>query len=360
LNDYSKVNKFQVYVTLAILILINAILAAIRPMSIPDTVAYYDVYKGSTGYLKTYKFDNVLDLFANRSFYSIEIGFVYISSIFSRLNIPFRVFLFIVCILNSLLLVRGMNICTNYLCKKENVKDNRHLITIWSYYIAGFGMHYSSVAIRSGLAIGLSICFVGHFLTKNKRIIGLIEFALALSIHTTSITYVLIILLMKYGPSKFTLKKYVLIWLTMVASYALNVGKYTVSCAIYVLEWVLKILNIHAFGSYIDQSVLTFEFAKASLFWVFMLGLVVLFAYCDTEMFSKISFVVTTGIVIFVLARPIEAVSRECDLFVIFVILLLVYKKMISNRNNGKVHMAQISMIVFFLTQFNLLYRRFW
>jgi hypothetical protein len=146
----------------------------------------------------------------------------------------------------------------------------------------------------------------------------------------------------------------------MVASYALNVGKYTVSCAIYVLEWVLKILNIHAFGSYIDQSVLTFEFAKASLFWVFMLGLVVLFAYCDTEMFSKISFVVTTGIVIFVLARPIEAVSRECDLFVIFVILLLVYKKMISNRNNGKVHMAQISMIVFFLTQFNLLYRRFW
>lgn len=328
-----KIKRTQGLLVLAILVIINSVIAAFRPEHTPDTLAYMEVYQNSERIIKEVQISNIGDWFFNRSYYSIELGFIFIMAVDSFLFHSVRGFFFLVALAVSVLSISGILLCVNACVenkKKRIIWDSSNLLMLWCVYLFWGGILYTSVAIRSGLSIALGLCFIGLFLSGKRYFLSFCCIVLAMSIHSTAITFVVIVVLLRYMPVCINKGTACMAWGICILCYLLGVGNYTVKIALSFIAWAFRLLKINAFSSYFTN--IEFAFQKREFFVIIVTGIFLLMAYTNKKIISRLSFVVLIGIMISTFAYPIHALSREVDLFTCFVIPMICYAGMVLSQ----------------------------
>jgi len=112
LNTKFKFHKRQAWIIIGIFIIINAFLAASRPLDSPDTAGYKHLFDNSNHINSLFSRGRVTVLFANRSYYSVEVGYLFFIQLIHRLFGSFEVYLFLSSVLVSVFtIVGGYNLC---------------------------------------------------------------------------------------------------------------------------------------------------------------------------------------------------------------------------------------------------------
>ena len=124
--SFIKLKRTQGYFVLVILVIINSIIAAFRPEHAPDTFAYMEVYQESVKIIKEMQIGSIRDLFFNRSYYSIELGFIVIMAVDNFLFHSVRGFFFLVSMSISILSVYGIVLCANVCAEEQQKKIEEH------------------------------------------------------------------------------------------------------------------------------------------------------------------------------------------------------------------------------------------
>lgn len=334
LGSTIHIKRKQGILVFAVFVIVNSIIAALRPVNSPDTLAYMEVYQQSTRIIKEVQHNHIGEWFFNRSYYSIELGFIFIMAVDSFLFHSVRGFFFLISLTTSILSIYGIILCVNACVKEQQKKimwNTSNLFMLWCVYLFWGGIHYTSVAIRSGLSMALGLCFIGLFLSGKKYVLSFCCLILSILIHSTAITFFVILILIRFMPVHIKKKTAGMTWGILILCYLLGIGNYTVKSAISFIAWAFRLLNIHAFSSYFIN--IEFAFQKREFFVIIVTGILLLMAYTNKKLISRMSFIILLGIAIATFAYPIHAVSREVDLFTCFMIPVICYAgRVLSQR----------------------------
>lgn len=358
LCSYVKIKRSEIIILLFILITINSIIAAFRPVTSADTYAYIEAYQASRDVISNLEIYGIQQLFFNRSYKSIEIGFIYFMAFNRYFFSSTRLFFFFISLIISLLSVKGIYLCS-ISWDKYNLQDNKssslNLLTIWNTYLFWGGVHYTSVAIRSGLAIALGLCFIGLVLSRRRYVVAFVCLILAILVHSTAITYIPILLLLLYGPKKLD-KKYIgIIWGMLGIGYIIGIGNYTVNSFLKFIKLMFGFLGINAFGSYFEN--IEFVFQKREFILILILGILLLMVYFNVRTVSRMSLIVLAGIALSTFAYPIHALSREVDIFTIFIIPIVCYAEIILSKK--RFIYVKLMTLFLFIPQYVMIFSRF-
>lgn len=160
-----------------------SIVLGLRPETTRDTLAYIEAFNISESEIAKINFNNLFLKFSN----GMETGFWFLSFLFKRLFGSYRLF-FIFCSFASAI------ISIHYL--STMVSDDNEFVDplVMLLYYLFFGIMYSGIVLRAGLAISLGVASVYYF--KNKRIIlGLFSLIISFLLHQSSLLFSLFALL---------------------------------------------------------------------------------------------------------------------------------------------------------------------
>lgn len=338
------------------LIVINAMLAGTRSFDLPDTEVYKSVYDNSITIIKSTSVYSLKDIFFNREYRSIEIGFIYLMFLSNILGFSFRMFLVLVSILTSIIFIKGIDL----IIKSEasdianyNRRAPKMLIFSWIYFIMFDGILYTSIVLRSGLSLAAGIMFLGVMNNrKANKILAVLFLLFSILVHSTGITWILIYFLWSAVPRIVNKKKFIIIWLLLLIGYFFNFAKYTIMGLIKIVNWLLVILNINAFGSYFSS--LEFIIQKREYLIIFLVGLVCIICFEDRKIIRKCALLVLLGFSVFTFAYPIGAISREADYFISFFIPMVAI--CIMSKHIWEQYIINLLMFSFIIPQFFMIW----
>lgn len=335
------------FVLLFCFILAGSAIAAFRPLSTQDTELYNLVYSFSLSYINTNK-SSLYTLFANRSFYSIEIFYVILMSIFRFFFQSPIFFYFIQGIISNMAMIYGLfKLCeyafelNNYEKRKDFI--HRRLIQLYSFYVMFCGILYTSSAMRDGLSVSLGLVAIGNLLLNRKKIISIVLLIGSILIHTTSIIFVPILLLLKIWKFKFSRNWTIVLCVLAPILYAVGIGKYVVSIVIQFVVTILQTLNIQAFYSYI--SFLDYRIPLREGYLLVLTCAVIFLSIIKNMKTDKYLFIVFLGLYMFVFAYPIAALARLLYIFILFLLPIVMEKTKYSN-------LIHFISILYFIPQF--------
>lgn len=170
------------YVFLAVMGIILTSVSALRNISVgTDTITYYNIFNWVNG------FSGSIKEAANQS--NIEYGYLYLNRLIYHLNGNFKCLLVLVSIITVVSIIIFISLYS---------LDFLMSIIIFlglTYYFIGFNISRQFLAI--------SLCLLAACFTKfNKKYISLIMIAIACSIHTSAIAFLLLWILTKLKVSK--------------------------------------------------------------------------------------------------------------------------------------------------------------
>lgn len=186
LLNNKKLNTFGTIIILTGI----ALIASIRPHTVPDTENYKTYFE----YSKTithYAFS-----FGRTYFPWIEDWYLNFCSVFSKNGVPFEVFLFIMAFMNNGIAVYSINRIVNIY-----VPGRTNNIALLLLYISNYGFLYSYVVIRGGLSFAFCLFGVSLFLDKKYLQAALVVFV-AIALHNYSLIILLVLFLLKKGPQR--------------------------------------------------------------------------------------------------------------------------------------------------------------
>lgn len=350
-------------IVLLILILINSIIAATRPIESADTITYMQTYERSISIINntdlSYGFSAI---FANRLNNSIEIAFIYIMALFKQI-VSVRIFFFFISMISNLMIVCSLNSINKYIQVKEKreliSKDNRNssIFSTWCYYMLLGGVLYSSVTIRAALSIAFGLAFISRMLNKGRKglLLSCVLELVAMLVHTTGIIFIFmfgVCIVFKMNIKSCIIK---VIGLSLTVLYFLNISRYALSAFNNIKNVIFGILHINAFSSYFSN--FEFQIQMREGFLIVLTVLLLSLVYFETRTYSIFSILILIGVALYTFAYPVHAISRLADMFIIFLIPMLVNCKRYVNRN--KLLIVKLLAVMFYVPQYIMVFARF-
>lgn len=358
LSPRLKVNGYwSDKLVLSILVISLCITAALRPYDSSDTEIYRRVYENSILYIENFSPRSISDIFFNRTYNSVELGFIFFMYPFRIIGVHFRFFLFVVSLLTSILTLTGLYIL--FFAIKEDCDINEEQIPklvfcSWLYFVFLDGILYTSTAIRSGLSMSLGLLFLGLMLTKMKgKAVAIFCLITSILLHSTGLIWILIYLLWLIVPAFTNKKAFIIIWGVLGLGYLANIAKYAVTGVLSFVSFLLRTFKINAFSSYFVG--LDFELQKREIFLIVFVGLLCIFAYQEKKSIKKLEFFALLGFAVFTFAYPITAVSRVADYFFNLTIPMMALTNIRTNELY-KSYLVNILAISLALPQMIMLY----
>ena len=351
---YVRVSKKQMAVVLGLLVISNGFIVAFRPLEAADTIEYINVYQRSFSIIQNYHINSFVDFFFNRNYHSMEIGFLYLMYVFYKLGFSVEFFFFSISVIMSVATLTGVYYIVKYCIGVTEVSSVPYskIIILWEIYMLWEGILYTSVAVRSGIALGISLLALGLFLEKKKRVVSIILFAFSITIHSTAISFLIILAVFIWGTSKLTKQIFTIAWIALVIGYMFRVGDYTVKFALLITNWIFGMLKINAFSSYFLD--IEFAFQKREFFLLVLIGMIVIYIYRNDKIFSKLSIIVLIGLAIYTFAYPIHAISREADLFTVFLLPMVMYTEVVCEKKQNII--LQILLVMLLIPQYIMIF----
>lgn len=331
-----------------VFILIGSAIAALRPPSTQDTEIYNLVYESSLSYLTTDKISGLDSLFANRSFYSIEIFYVIIMAAFRRFFQSPVLFYFIQGVISNIAMIFGLFKLCEYAYELDTYEKRRYfihrkLIQLYSFYIVFCGVLYTSSAIRDGLSVSIGLVAIGNLLLDRKKIISIILLMVSILIHTTSIIFIPIFFVLKMWKFKFFKIWSILLCVLVPILYMGGVGKYFVPIIAEFIAVILEALSIQAFYSYIRN--LDFQIPLREGYLLLLTSIIISLSNIKNQKSDKYLLIAFLGLYMFVFAYPIPALARLLYIFILFLLPVVMEKSRYSN-------LVHFISILYFVPQF--------
>lgn len=350
LNGY-KPNGKRNETLLVSLMLIGALIAAVRPENTQDTRIYNDIYQYSIIYLENISIFDIQVFFANRMYGGIELFYILIMSCFRKIFDSPLVFYFVQGFLSNVLMVKGLCLlCENSVDKKTEETDgvnSSNSLIIYALYQIFCGVLYTSSAIRDGLSISIGLFAVANLLLGRKRVLSYILLIISVLIHTTSIIFLPIYLVLLIWKHDIRNGIVLLASFIVPVLYFLGVGALLVGGVVLIFETALGLLNIKYFLGYLGN--LNYQLPYREGFIVLLTSVILAIMSVSGRLFVKktASYIVLAilGLLLMVFAYPIPAVVRFVYIFVLF--LVPVVAKM--RFNTTAVYMI---WALFFIPQF--------
>lgn len=328
LSVNSVFEKRLVYVLLGVLIVTNALLAALRPEGTQDTDIYNEVYADSVQSVSSVGFQGFENIFANRSIQHIDLGYVVLMSLFRGIFADPFVFYFVQGVVSNVLSIYGLFALCLFV---HNITDreaaerlfNARVIQIFGFYLLFCGILYTSSAIRDGLSIALALCALGDVLLGRHRVRAGVFALLSILFHATSIIFILFFIVLKLFKFSLSKEQVAALCAIAVVMYALGLGKYTVMFVAGFGNTILDFLGISAFRSYLNQ--LDYQLPLREGYLVLATGFIMILGYAKrNERADTCVVIVLIGMFMMALAYPMPAIVRFFYIFVLFMIPVMV------------------------------------
>ncbi len=164
-------------------LLVFLVVLAMRPDTVPDTLAYSQFFKSLDSYEITFVF--------GRNYLGFENGFNNLSKLIFQISQSFQFYLFSIGLISSFLHITGLLKIYSYL--SDDTSDNLSLFPMLMVYIPYFGFMYPGIVLRGSIALGFCLYYY-YFLLKKKYLLFGIFFTLSIWFHNSSIIFFLVIL----------------------------------------------------------------------------------------------------------------------------------------------------------------------
>lgn len=344
-----KIRVVQENVFPIILIILLAILASIRPFEVKDTLTYYMQYKIN------YTIEELLKLgaFGVRN-NGMEVIYLVFMSLIKMLNIPFRGFLFISAFINCYTSYIGLLKISEYLTKEKEFYKKNYNIGIIIYFISCFGLHYSCIAIRAGMSIGLGLLALGIFLTakkKKEKFISIVLFCFSVLLHFTSLLFIPICCIY-FLHLKIKREIWGLAWIIALIMLWYNVGIYITPVFVRFISRIISFIGIAGFSGYLYS--LDVEVGTIDWLIVFFIGLIFLCVFIEHDHYRETAFIILFGLYIITLLYPIRAIERAYDFFLFFTIPYMVKSYEVCSKNILLILSHLLYFALMFVIQFRL------
>ncbi len=301
-----------------VLAVLFSVLIAFRPLSVPDTITYLDMYKQIDA--------NVIYPIVNFVViqFDAEIGYVLFCQIAKLFfgNV-FRLFLFVIPIVNIGLIAYGSRIIIKNVNKDffDSKENNYVFILVLCLYASYFGLIYNGVTLRAGFALSLTICSLAMYIDK-KYIKMILFLVLAFSFHKMAITGLLIIILYHMIP-RFKRSNYFFIWLSLGIIGASGLGNRVIKLIIPIMQAVfLKIPFLSSYSHYSADYVNYGGYGYKNIFFYFI-GLVLLFWKVDNGIYYKLLNIYYIGLTMIIFLNNINGSRRIYEFITVYAVMLL-------------------------------------
>jgi hypothetical protein len=343
---YSQIVEF-------VYIIIFAVVIALRPSTTPDTAFYIRVFEKSNSLLPSIK---SIDLFSK--YYDVEYGYLVLCSLFRGIINDYHVFFFVIALVTVYFIPRNLTLllCEQQIASKMSlralhihrrvdfvIKPKESFLR--SCYIIAFGILYSGIAIRAGLAITFGTWAV--YLTNKKNFLGtVIALFVGFSIHRTLIVFTivsLLVLMFNYIGNTKVNRIFMVISLVELVIMSIDLRLEISSVFYNYFSLMLKEINlIGYYDSFIGSGNSSVGITKMIIcLCIFTLLATLYFSRIYVSIFYQIMAIASmTTILLFVNAR---AVSRLYDLFLLFCIPIL--KAVFDDYSENKRIFSLISFI---------------
>lgn len=324
-----RFSKRAIMTILVILIVSCSLISAFRPMESLDTEQYAKTFSLSLEIVEETPLWDFGAFFANRSNDSIEFGFILFMALFRLFNIPLGVFFFINSFVSNALIIYSMHLLYEFIANAKDSDSKRvddrctHLILMFCFFMLSSGILFSSIAIRAALALGLVLFGIANLLLGKRRVLACIALVFAVAVHTTALVFIVIFLVIKFGKALPSLNMLVLLFVVAALGYFLNVSQVTLEPLVTLIHWLLGVLRIDAFSSYLTN--LTYVVQMREGFLLVVWGLCMILGYTKNENAGKMFVVTLIGLFMYTFAYPIHALSRLVEFFVVVSIPACVY-----------------------------------
>ena len=346
LSSNVYLTKRQVSYVVLSFVVVTGLLSACRPDALPDTSNYVIAYNDSVGIFNVVDKGNVSELLFNRTFHSMEVVFLLYMALIHKAMVPCRLFFGITSVLISLLFFQGMKLCLEYIAGDEERETiSSQYISLWFVFFSIYGILYTTVSLRAGLAMGLGICFIGYMLNRKKRGLAVVLLVCALLVHSTAITYVLIYAILLCSPQWLKKKQCGLLAGLGTVCYTLNFSGVFSYIFVKVIVILFSILGINAFGSYLES--IDYLFRLKVLFVIVCVSALLVISFIPQKACSRLAVLVIIGIFILALLSGIPSISREADMFIVFLVPMIAFSLMSNNRLEYGIVVKGIALLMF-------------
>lgn len=242
--------------SIGIIIFLYSFLAAIRPLTSADTLTYKFYYDYSAN-IQSYRYS-----FGRNYFMWVEDWYINFCSFFSKLNVDYSLYLFIVAILILVISLYSLNRIFKILFNKGN---HLVIVTIFIHYIFNYGFLYSYVVIRGGLSLAFSLLTFSFFLEK-KWMKTVCFFSISYAFHNYSI---IMLLIMSVFLLNWRMVNKRLVYFIFIILIILNLFRFDIlftDLIISTIGFLKDGTNIFQFGHYLMDAENMFNLKLGALF----------------------------------------------------------------------------------------------
>lgn len=327
LFEKARIKKSKIRTLLFLLIAIGSLIAAFRPEKTQDTEIYNVVYQNSVNYLNNFKINNLISIFANRSFYNIELFYVFIMAGFRHFFDSPVFFYFVQAFISNVVMVQAIYLLCEYIYEldtkeKKDIFTSHKLILIYSFYQIFCGVLYTSSAIRDGLSISLGVFAIASLLTGKRKKIAILFLLMSILIHTTSVILLVIYFVLWIWKSKISSTYLWMLSVLIPVFYFLKIGTISVELFTRAAEKILQLFHIPFFYSYITQ--LDYQLPMREAYIVVLSCFIIVMISNKHLKNDKYIVIAFMGLIMFTLAYPIPSLARLLYIFIIFLIPVVI------------------------------------
>lgn len=322
-----KLKIKHVSILLLMLIIIGAFIASVRPSMTQDTNIYNLVYDESMSIITSVEMKGIGTFFGNRYFYSVELFYILLMSVFRFIFSSPIIFYFVQGLISNICMMYGLFSLCEYIYdldtkEKKIIFAEERLIRLYACYLLFCGILYTSSAIRDGLSISIGLVAISNLLLRRKEFLSIIFIILSILIHTKSIILIPIYLLLLLWKFKISRKSVYILSVLIPILYFSKIGKYLVPIFTWIIKNILQLFNIQAFYSYITN--LDFQLPMREGMIIVITCFLIALSYKEDKKSCKYLATVICGLFIFVFAYPIPSLARILYIFLLFVFPLII------------------------------------
>ena len=324
--------------------LLFAVFAAIRPMGIPDTGAYLDVYD---------KLDRPVSYVGvffkvGKRIYNMEVGFIFFLSILKWVFHSFRFSLFCIAWINALV----------FLCASAGIADltveKINFAKLMAMFFSFFAYHYCCIALRAGMSFSFGMLAV-YLVMKRKYAWSLVIFYMAMLFQTMAILFLPFLGLSLITRRRTGFPPSVLFYCSFVCLCVLifNLGTVIIDFFTKIALQILVKANIQGFSSYLKTEI---GDETGKRIWLTALASVAcMFSVCRKgDVDRNMILMVLLGLFITSFLYPITAISRASDYCYAFLLPIIASCRIEKLSTFGKVFMGYAIFPIFFALQMTI------
>lgn len=330
--------------TQLLLIMILAMMVAVRPLEISDAYPYYARYHVEPATT------TIRDILFERSFYrgtgySMSKPVNLLFYVCFKIKMPYVFFVFIIASVELFLCC----IYARKLLESEGLKSNEYFLL--AMFIIFYSFRYQFIAFAQGIAMSMGMPLL-YYLREKRYGKALLFLLIAVSIHIGALYFLPFIIV--YGLStRIRQKNYVFVslWgLSGLLEFTIlgnKVGNYLVFIAEIIIKRIIATNEIY--GAYARAENGTTAFSIAN-FLLWILCGVLVFAYCENELYWKLLNNIIIAILINSVLGRWTVVHRFTDISKMFIpVIMIIYlyqAKPLFKVQQGK---TLLSLMILFL-----------